>query len=105
MAPIEHGEEQVAGAGGLKLFVRTWAPASGTRAVIVVQHGFLAHSGLYTWVAEQLAGDGLAVVAPDLRGHGHSDGARYWVDQFADYLADMDQVVTLARSRYPGLPL
>ena len=49
--------------------------------------GFNSHSGYYTWVAEQLVAAGYAVSAVDLRGRGKSDGERFYVEKFADYVA------------------
>jgi alpha-beta hydrolase superfamily lysophospholipase len=40
-----------------------------------------------------------------LRGHGKSQGERYHVDKFDDYVADLERFVALAQSREPGLPL
>ena len=48
---------------------------------------------------------GLAVYALDLRGRGQSDGERFYVEKFADYVSDVATVVTLAKSREPGLPV
>jgi alpha-beta hydrolase superfamily lysophospholipase len=48
---------------------------------------------------------GLAVYALDLRGRGHSDGERFSVKDFDDYVSDVASVVALAKSREPGLPL
>ena len=99
-------DERVESTGGLSLFVRSWRPVQGTpRAVLAIVHGFNSHSGHYAWVAEQAVADGLAVYAVDLRGRGQSDGERYYVDKFADYLNDVHKLVTLARTREPGLPL
>lgn len=99
-------DERVESTGGLSLFVRSWRPVQGTpRAVLAIVHGFNSHSGHYAWVAEQAVADGLAVYAVDLRGRGQSDGERYYVDRFADYLNDVHKLVTLARTREPGLPL
>ncbi len=99
-------DERVESTGGLSLFVRSWRPVQGTpRAVLAIVHGFNSHSGHYAWVAEQAVADGLAVCAVDLRGRGQSDGERYYVDKFADYLNDVHKLVTLARTREPGLPL
>ena len=48
---------------------------------------------------------GLAVYAVDLRGRGNSDGERFYVKDFDDYVSDVASVVELAKSREPGLPL
>jgi acylglycerol lipase len=98
-------EEFQLGAGGLKIFTRSWRPEGKARGVIVLSHGFNSHSGYYLWVAEQLSASGLAVYALDYRGRGKSDGERYYVDKFAEYASDLDITVKLARSREPGLPI
>lgn len=97
-------EETVAGAGGLDIFVRSWRSPGKARGVVVIVHGFNAHSGRYIWVAEEFVGNGLAVYALDLRGRGKSDGERYYVDQFGDYVSDVASVMTLVKSREMGLP-
>ena len=56
-------------------------------------------------MAEQLVADGLAVYAVDLRGRGNSDGERFYVDNFEDYVSDVEAVVKVARSRESSLPV
>jgi len=90
---------------GLSLFFRAWRPEKQPRGVVVIVHGFNAHSGSYLWVAEQLIGEGLAVYAVDLRGRGKSDGERFYVDKFADYVSDVANFVTLVRARESDLPV
>jgi len=98
-------EETVDGASGLRLFVRSWRPTAAPRGVVVAVHGFNAHSAYYAWMAEQLVADGIAVYAGDLRGRGRSDGERFYVEKFSDYVGDVETVVALATSREPGLPV
>ena len=98
-------EERFKTGDGLGIFYRSWRPATDTRGVVVIVHGFNAHSGYYAWAAGQLAGAGLAVYALDLRGRGQSDGERFFVETFADYVADVASFVTLVKSREPGLPV
>jgi acylglycerol lipase len=98
-------EERIESAGGLNIFVRSWRPDTKARAVVAICHGVLSHSGYYTWVAEQCVASGLAVYALDLRGRGKSDGERFYLETFADYLSDVDALVRLAKSREPGLPV
>jgi len=102
---IETREETFAGKGGLKLAARIWRPEAPPRAVVVINHGFLAHRGQYQWAAEQLVERGFAVYAYDMRGHGKSEGERYWVDQYQDYVEDLGTFVKLARAREPDLPV
>jgi acylglycerol lipase len=98
-------EERLESVGGLRIFVRSWRPDAGARGVVVIVHGFNSHSGEYGWVAEQLVADGLAVYAGDLRGRGKSDGERFFVNSLSDWVSDVAAVVTLAKSRGPGLPV
>ena len=98
-------EETFEGSGGLNIFFRSWRPEGKARGVVVIVPGFNSHSGYYVWVAEQLVAHGLAVYAVDLRGRGRSDGERFYVQDFADYVSDAAGVVRLAKSREPGLPV
>ena len=98
-------EEKITGASGLNIFVRSWRPAGTPRAVVTICHGFNSHSGYYRWAAAQLVESGLAVYALDLHGRGQSDGERFYVEKVGDYVDDVDAVVSLARSREPGLPV
>ena len=91
--------------GGLNIFFRSWRPSAKPRGVVVVVPGFNSHSGYYGWVADRFVARGLAVYAVDLRGRGKSDGERFYVQQFADYVGDASGLVALAKSREPGLPV
>ena len=48
---------------------------------------------------------GLAAYALDLRGRGKSDGERFYVEKFGDYVSDVATLVGLVKSRKPGLPV
>jgi acylglycerol lipase len=98
-------EETTVGADGLKICIRSWRPERAPRAAVVIVHGFNSHSGYYRWVAEQLVTQGLSVYALDLRGRGKSDGERYYVAKFADYVSDVAAAVDLAKSREGNVPL
>lgn len=98
-------EETFEGVGGLNIFLRVWRPDGPARGVIVIVHGFNAHSGHYAWAAEQFTARGLAVYALDLRGRGKSDGERFYVEQFGDYVSDVASLVRLAKSREAALPV
>jgi len=98
-------EERIDGGEGLKLFVRSWRPGGKARGLVLIVPGFNAHSGYYHWVAEQLTTSGLAAYAVDLRGRGQSDGERFYITDFEDYVSDVANVAALAKSREPGLPV
>lgn len=42
--------------------------------------------------------------AVDLRGRGRSEGDRFYVDSFAEYVDDVEIVLARARGRFPDLP-
>jgi alpha-beta hydrolase superfamily lysophospholipase len=98
-------EGKFEGVGGLNIFTRSWRPAAKPRGVVVIVHGFNSHSGMYTWVADQLVAKGLAVYALDLRGRGKSDGERFYVAKFSDYVDDVAAFVKMAKAQEPGLPV
>lgn len=102
---VTANEETVEGADGLKIFFRSWRTPEKSRATIVIIPGFNAHSGYYNWLAEQLVADGVAVYAVDLRGRGRSDGERFYVEAFEDYVRDVEAVMAGARSRASDQPV
>ncbi len=103
--PTNVREDEIDSLKGTRIFVRSWLPHSTPRAVVVICHGVNSHGGQYHWAAGQLTGDGLATYALDLRGRGRSDGERFYVEDVADYVSDLANTVTLAKSRHPGLPV
>jgi alpha-beta hydrolase superfamily lysophospholipase len=97
-------EETFVGTGGTQIFVRSWRPEGKVRGVVVINHGFKSHSGLYEWVAQQLVRNALAVYALDMRGHGKSQGERLYVDKFDDYADDLAKLVGQAKQRENDAP-
>jgi len=97
-------EELIAGGEG-ELFIRSWRPTGPVRAVLVIVPGFNSHSGHYQWAAAQFTAIGLAVYAVDLRGRGKSSGLRFHAQHFDDYLADVQSLMDVARSREPAVPV
>ena len=93
------------GVGGLKIATRSWEPEGTPRGIMILVHGFNAHSGYMVWPGEQFAKNGLASYALDLRGRGKSEGERFYVENLSDYLSDVDKLVGIAKSENPGLPV
>ena len=108
-ADVRNGvtEERIDGGGGSRIVVRSRRPASATRAVVVICHGVNSHGGQYLWTLEQFAAAGFAAYVLDLRGRGKSDGARFYVESIADYVANVSALVKIckiARSGAAGVP-
>src|SRR5215510_15823072 len=102
---VHTSDERIKSADGLRLFVRSWRPNGKARGAVAIVPGFNSHSGYYAWVGEQFAANGLAAYAVDLHGRGHSDGERFYVEQFADYVSDAAALVSLVKEREPGLSI
>ena len=93
------------GLGGLNIHTRNWMPESKPKAILVISHGFNAHSGQYTWVADQFAAKGYAVFALDHRGRGLSEGERFYVNSISDYVDDLATFIGMAKSQVSGVPV
>ena len=98
-------ESSFEGVGGLKIATKSWKPEVKPRGIMILIHGFNAHSGYMEWPAEQFAANGLVVHALDLRGRGKSEGERFYVEQLSDYLSDVNTLINIARAENPGLPI
>lgn len=103
--PKSPTEETFDSAGGVKIFLRAWLPDAAPRAVVVICHGVNSHGGQYLWSGAEFSKTGFATYALDLRGRGKSDGERFYVEDVADYVADVAGTVKIAKQRHPGLPL
>lgn len=72
----------------------------------MIVHGLGDHGLRYASLAEALAHRGYAVMVPDLRGHGESEGRRGDVGSFREFTSDVgDTVSALRRSLPQGVPL
>jgi acylglycerol lipase len=79
--------------------------SSNPQRIVVCVQGLGGHGGYYEELAHQLAFEGTLIVAPDLRGHGHSEGPRGDIDYFERYLADVDAAITWANTSWPEIPI
>jgi len=96
-AEARHDEGFLNSADHLRLYWQRYTPAN-PRATVMVLHGGGDHSGRYPAVTTGLVRAGLQVALLDLRGHGQSDGRRWHVDAFSDYLGDLDAFVAKLRA-------
>lgn len=94
-------ETVVPGHDAINLFVRHYrvSETPGARTLFVV-HGMSEHGARYEHVARTAAARGWNVLIADLRGHGRSGGIPTHVDDFAQYVQDLD----IVRERFGLVP-
>ncbi|MDP8940449.1 MAG: lysophospholipase [Actinomycetota bacterium] len=102
---IERGRESFIGPGGIKLFEHWWRPRDEARATVVLVHGLKDHGSRYSHVGDWFARQGYATHSLDLRGHGESDGERFFVERFDEYVEDVDFFVARVLEKGPEKPL
>ncbi len=100
---VRRGKGSFAGPGGFVLGERWWFTKGEARAAVVLVHGLKDHGARYDYAGGWLAGRGYDVYALDLRGHGESEGERFYVETFDEYVDDL--AVFLDRVREKGRPL
>lgn len=93
------------GQDGTRLFRQAWIPESQPKGALIVVHGLKDHGGRYADLAQQLAKQGFAVFAADLRGHGRSAGAPQMAENFNDYMVDLALMVRQVRTQAPNTPI
>ncbi len=72
---------------------------------MVIAHGVSEHSDRYGHVAARLNADGYGVWALDHRGHGRSEGGRANIGRMDSAVADVVNLIGMARERAPQLSL
>lgn len=80
---------------------RSW-PADEPWATLLIIHGLGEHSGRYERTGGLLADAGIHTSSFDLIGHGESAGARCHVDEFSEFLDEVE--AEFAASRTAGIP-
>lgn len=88
---------------GKQIVARQWAVESPRGSVLVI-HGIGDHSGRFEHVADHWNRNGYSVLAPDLRGHGRSDGKRGYIRSFDVLLDDVGDALQKSEADAIGQP-
>lgn len=88
-----------------RLAVHRWTPEGDARGVVVLAHGIGEHGRRYDHVAAHLNADGFAVIAPDHRGHGRSDGTPGLIEDIEVLVTDFGAVAAAAHEESDGTPV
>jgi len=91
-AEARHEEGFLNSADHLRLYWQRFTPEHPV-ATVVVLHGGGDHCGRYAGITAALVRARFQVALLDFRGHGQSDGRRWHIDSFSDYLHDLDAFV------------
>lgn len=85
----------------LWLYHRQWEPKQRVPivATLMILHGTVDHSGVYDELAGQLTRHGIAVIAPDLRGWGRSDGESMYFHDMDTFVSDVNHLYTTIHSK------
>lgn len=89
---------------GLAVSYKNWNAADTPKALVVLAHGFNSHSGYFQWTAEQLTAQDYEVYGIDFPGRGNSDGERYYIADYEQFVKELDKLVDIAQTAHPGLP-
>ena len=92
---------------GVNCKVWTWSPPTVSRGLVVIFHGLGAHGRFPTVsvAAEAIFAAGFTAIAPDLPGHGASDGLRGFLYSAPSLEEAALAFVRAAREAHPDLPL
>src|SRR4030095_3833236 len=86
----------------------SWLPLDGVkhRVAMLCLHGFSLHKGCYAAFGKEMAKDGIATYAMDMRGFGElKDTTNRTQLDFDGCLADIKAVLEQIHKNHPGLPV
>ena len=75
------------------------------KAAVVFVHGICEHLGRYAYIKEKFIKENYNVYRYDARGHGKSEGRRGYLEDFDDYLEDLNLFVDMVKNENKGLKL
>ncbi len=94
-----HREGTFQGANELDLYYQSWHPQGLTRAVLVIVHGHGGHSSIFNKMVEYLIERNYIVYSFDLRGNGRTPGQRGYINNWAEFRADLKAFLNLVKSK------
>lgn len=102
---IQNKQGTFKGANGIELYYQTWHPPAIAKAVLLMVHGHGGHSGIFDRVVESLNEQNYLIYSFDLRGNGRSPGQQGYINNWAEFRADLTAFIDLVTAENPNLPL
>ncbi len=99
-------QERYSSFDGTRIHYRRISPQRATSFTVLLVHGLGEHAGRYNNFYRHFVPKGYEVFAPDLRGHGMSEGKRGHINSFDEYIKDIDfmrEKMVAARPAKSGL--
>jgi alpha-beta hydrolase superfamily lysophospholipase len=87
-----------------RVYAQSWLPDDQLKGIICLIHGLGEHSGRYARWAELFVQAGYGMLAPDLPGHGRTEGRKAYVKSYQILLDQVDLVLQQAEILFPGIP-
>ena len=87
------------GANDTKIFYRRDIPYHA-RAIMIIAHGYMEHSGRYIEFADQVVAQNIGVCILDHRGNGRSEGDEGDIEDFFLFVEDIACLVTNLKAKY-----
>jgi alpha-beta hydrolase superfamily lysophospholipase len=86
------------------VYAQSWLPEDQPKGILCLIHGLGEHSGRYARWAALFVQAGYGMLAPDLPGHGRTEGRRAYVKNYQVLLNHVDLVLDQAGDLFPGVP-
>lgn len=90
--------------GGVRLHLHAWHSTDVADKVVVIVHGMGGHGDYYNASFAPFFSH-TQIYAPDLQGHGLSEGIRGDIETFEHFQADIAATMRWVRQRHPNLPI
>lgn len=103
---MKHIEDNLTISNLPSLYYQIWQPEKTSKAVIILIHGLGEHGGRYGGDFAKFYTDaGLAIIAPDLPGHGKTAGIRGHIPDTSQFLDYVDHFIRKANDTFPDKPV
>ena len=87
-----------------QVYAQSWLPDDQMKGIICLIHGLGEHSGRYARWAELFVQAGYGMLAPDLPGHGRTEGRKAYVQSYQVLLDQVGLLLQQAEKLFPGVP-